>query len=372
MWKRPVVLAAIAVAVMWFCQFLTVRYNYGGNWTGLFCIARHMPVPPFLRAERLYIFEHSEGYDGQVFHLIAHDPWMTKGSPASMAGAPFRYQRILVPALAWIFALGHDEYIHATYVAVILAFGFAGVYWLARLAQLRGLHPAWGLAFIAVPATITSLDRMTVDIALAALCVAFALYLETGRTWLLVLILACATLTRETAALIVAGTCIFLLTRRQIVKSFAIGCSLLPAAAWFLYVNEGAAKSVAVSYLNPIPFYGLAERILHPAVYPLSASMRYVPILFDFISLAGIVLVLIISARLALARRWNAPAAAIYSLAIAIVFLGSRDVWEDAYNFGRVLSPLLLLTFVELWRDRLPRPFLAPHTNVHGSIRELR
>src|SRR5271165_2873564 len=113
--RRPSVLAAFAVAILWFCQFVTVRYNYGGNWTGLFCIAPHMPVPSFLSSERLYLFTNTDGYDGQIFHLIAHDPWMTRGSAAAIAGPGFRYQRIFVPALAWMLALGRDQYIHRTY-----------------------------------------------------------------------------------------------------------------------------------------------------------------------------------------------------------------------------------------------------------------
>src|SRR5260370_27150167 len=105
MLRRPSIIAALAVAVLWLCQFATVRYNYGGNWTGLFCIAPHMPVPEFLRSERLYIFQGTEGYDGQVFHLIAHDPWMRRGSAAGQRGAEVRYQRNFGPAPARALAL---------------------------------------------------------------------------------------------------------------------------------------------------------------------------------------------------------------------------------------------------------------------------
>jgi len=347
MFRRPSILAAIAVAFLWLCQFATVRYNYGGNWTGLFCIAPHMPVPDFLRSERLYIFQGTEGYDGQVFHLIAHDPWMTRGSARAVGGAAFRYQRILVPALAWMLALGRDEYVHAAYFAVILGFAFAGVFWLARLAQLRGRHPVWGLAFIAVPATITSLDRMTADIALAAFCVGFVLYAESG--WWVVAILACAALTRETAVPIIAGYCLFLLTRLQFARSIAAACALLPAGAWFLYVNHGGARSQATAYLNWIPLYGFLERIVHPAAYHLTGWRSAVAISFDFIALAGVALMLFAIARMALGARWNACTAPIYIFTIAVIFLQNRDVWEDAYNFGRVLSPLLVLAFLEEW-----------------------
>ncbi len=367
MFRRPPFLATLAVAALWLCQFATVRYNYDGNWTGLFCISPHMPVPEFLRSERLYIFAGTQGYDGQIFHLIAHDPWMTRGSAESISGAPFRYQRIFVPALAWVLALGRDEYIHATYFAVILGFAFAGVFWLARLAKLRGLHPAWGLAFVAVPATITSLDRMTADIALAAFCAGFALYAETGPAWRVILILACAALTRETGALIVVGYCIFELTRGKIAKAFAAACSLLPACAWFLYLSHGTGRSEAARYLNWIPLYGFIQRVFRPQVYPLPPSKAAISIAFDFIALLGIALLLIAVARMAMKRRWNPSTSAIYALALAAVFLRSRDVWEDAYNFGRVLSPLLFLAFIEQFTVR-PLAALAPILLVDSRI----
>jgi hypothetical protein len=352
---RPWLLAASTVAFLWLCQFATVRYNYGGNWTGLFCIGPRMPVPDFLRAEHLYLFEGTDGYDGQVFHLIAHDPWMTRGSAAAIGGADFRYQRILVPALAWTLALGRDQNIHAAYFAVILGFAFAGVFWLARLAQLRGRNAAWGFAFVMVPATITSLDRMTADVALAALTVAFVVYSQSA--WRVVAILACAALTRETAVPIVAGYCLYRLSRLEIAKSIAAACSLLPAGAWFLYVTHGGAKSHAVTYLTSIPLYGFFDRIIHPAVYSVVPWKASVETALDYVALLGVALTLIAVARLALGARWNASSPAIYLLSIAVAFLGSRDVWIDAYNFGRVLSPLLLLTFLE---QRFSLAALAP------------
>jgi len=355
MWRRPSILAASAIAVLWLCQFLTVHYNYAGNWTGLFCISPRMPVPEFLQSEQLYAVE-SNGYDGQVFHLIAHDPWMTRDAAASIGGAAFRYQRILVPALAWTLALDRDEWIHTAYFAVILGFVFAGVFWLARLAQRRGLHPAWGLVFAAVPATITSLDRMTSDVALAALCVGFVLYAETGPQWRLVFVLACAVLTRETAILIVAGYCGYLLSRRQVAKSMVAACALLPAGAWFLYVTRGQVHSDALSYIRWVPLYGFIERTIHPKVYALAAWKSGVCFAFDSFALAGIALVLWTVAEMAMKKRWTGTTVPIYTLAMAVIFLASRDVWEDAYNFGRVLSPLLLLVFIEQFPKR---PWLA-------------
>ena len=139
--KRPAVLALAAVLGMWLWQFATVHFNYGGNWTALFNTAPNWPRPAFLASEDVYTFPPgSLGYDGQMYHFIAHDPWMSRGAAAAMDDPALRYRRILVPALAWAVALGRDSAIHAAYIAVILGFVFLGVYWLAR--AMRNTRPA--------------------------------------------------------------------------------------------------------------------------------------------------------------------------------------------------------------------------------------
>lgn len=352
--RKAALLGLAAVAGLWLWQFLTVRYNYGGNWTALFRIRAGLPVPEFLKSEKLYVFD-DRGYDGQVYHLIAHDPWMRKGSREAIAGASFRYQRILVPALAWMIALGRDEWVDRAYFAVILAFAFVGVYWMALLAARWGLNEAWGLAFVLVPAAIVSIDRMTVDIALAAFVAGFALYAGKIPVWRVALLLACAALTRETALPIIGGYALYLLTRRKIRSAVLIAASALPAIGWFVYLERRELSPVA-SYGSWIPFGGFIERVIHPAHYSGAAWKAAIATGCDFLALAGIAIVLILTARLAFRRTWNAQAAAAYILAIAAIFLGSRGVWEEADAFGRVLTPLLLLVAIQYFE---PRPWLA-------------
>jgi len=354
--SKPAVIALLAVAAAFLWQLATVHFNYGGNWTALFCIRPSMPRPAFLAPENLYLFSGTEGYDGQVYHLIAHDPWMRKGAPAAIAGAAFRYQRIFVPALAWTLALGDDARVHAAYFSVILGFVFLGVYWLARFAATVGRSPAFGFAFLFAPATLVSLDRMTVDVALAALCAAFALYaprsvLKTA------LVLACAALTRETALPIIAAYAIFLIARRRFAHALLASASVLPAAAWYIAVSR-LGRSDAPDYLS-FPFAGLVNRFLHPALYSISPFKNAAATTFDYFALAGVVLAFVLSAHLALRRRSNPRAFAIYALALAAMLIGSRSVWEDAYAFGRVLTPWMLLLACEYLADR-PWLGLAP------------
>jgi hypothetical protein len=336
-------------------MFLTVHYNYGGNWTALFCIRASMPVPAFLKSENLYIFPNSEGYDGQVYHLIAHDPWMQKGSAGAIADVSFRYQRILVPALAWMLACGQDRWIHAAYFAVILAFVFVGVYWTAGIAVRFGRPALWGLVFLFAPATIVSLDRMTVDIALAAFAAGFAFYtIESSDrlSWKILVILACAALTRETALPIIAGYAIYLGTRKRLLQGALAAATVLPAAAWYLYLRRSADPSPVTSYLDWIPFAGFGERIVHPAVYASTHWKNLVATTCDYLALAGIALALIFAVRLALRRQWDAQSAAVYALAIATAFVRSPSVWQEVYAFARVLTPLLLLAGFQVLRSR--------------------
>src|SRR5579871_1194111 len=157
-------------------MFLTVRYNYGGQWTALYFIGPTIPQIPPITREHPYLWQGTHGYDGQTFHVMAHDPWIRNGPPESLEIAPFRYVRILVPLLAWLLALGRDAWVDPAYYFVIVASGFFGAYWTSRWAMRAGLSAAWGLVFAAAPASITGVDLMLPDITLAALCAGFAVY----------------------------------------------------------------------------------------------------------------------------------------------------------------------------------------------------
>ena len=365
MTKRPAVLGLIAAALTFAWQFATVHFNYNGNWTGLFCIRPSMPVPAFLKSENLYLFQGTEGYDGQVYHLIAHDPWMRKGSPDAIVGAAFRYQRIFVPALAWTLALGNDSRIHAAYFTVILAFVFLGVYWCARFAVSTGRSTAWGFVFLLAPATLVSIDRMTVDIALAAFCAGFALYADRS-IWKTSIILVCAALTRETAVPIILAYAIFLILARRFAHAMIAAATIAPAAIWHIAVSR-LGPSDAPDYIKPIPFTGFVDRIIHPAVYSISPLKNALALAFDYLALAGVALAFALTIFLAFRRRWNPRAASIYALALAAMLIGSRSVWEDAYAFGRVLTPWTLLIALEELRER-PWLGLAPMLSAAPRI----
>ena len=351
---------------MWLWQFATVHFNYGGNWTALFSTAPNWPRPAFLAAENLYTFPGSLGYDGQMYHLIAHDPWITRGAVAAMDDPALRYRRILVPALAWALALGRDSAIHTAYFAVILGFTFLGVYWLAGAMVIQGRHPAWGLMFVLMPATLVSMDRMTVDVALAALTAGFVLYWESR--WRVFPILVCAALTRETGVLLTFGLGVFLLSRRRFSDLVWTAASTLPAIFWYVYVHGHAPSgptTTPADVASLIPLGGWIERVAHAAVYPLPRWQALAAVELDYVALAGVALLLGHAVWLAWSRRWNARAAVIYVFAAAVVSIRSQSVWEDAFSYGRVVTPLMILLAAE---DARPRLAFAPVALVDARI----
>jgi len=100
-------LGCAALAFFW--QSLTVHFNYGGNWTALFCIGSQYERPPELNIERPYVFQNSPGYDGAVYHYIAHDPFMQHDLLPYVDAPRYRYRRILIPLAAYTLALGRME-----------------------------------------------------------------------------------------------------------------------------------------------------------------------------------------------------------------------------------------------------------------------
>jgi len=108
---------------------VVVHYNYGWNWTALFCTGDRLWQPRGL-AETVWLFKDSAGYDGQMYHYIAHDPFFQRSFDRYVDAPRLRYRRILLPGLAYLLAIGQGRFIDAAYIGLVLASISLG--WLAR------------------------------------------------------------------------------------------------------------------------------------------------------------------------------------------------------------------------------------------------
>jgi hypothetical protein len=333
------------------CQALMVHIDYSGNWTGLFYTGSEFkPVPLPLRAENVYMFKGSVGYDGQEYHYIAHDPFLTRGFSSSLDDPQYRYRRILVPGLAFLFALGRDRAIDPAYIGVVLLFILMGSYWLARLSVALAYSPWVGLLFGAVPAVLISVARLTVDVALAACCVGFVLYVREQSPYKLYGVLVMATLARETGLILIAAYAIYLLSEKRLREAIVFSTAVVPMACWYLFVrlHTPPIPSANVTRLiSLVPFSGLIGRIIHPYPYPFLRVHRWLCDVLDLLALCGIVACLVWAFGRAFRRAWSPLSISIYLFLLMTMILSRGEAWTEVNGFGRTMTPLLLLSALD-------------------------
>jgi len=326
-------------------QFLTVQYNRQGNWTALFLTGQAFAPPPELAAGT-YRFP-GTGYDGQFYRYVAHDHFFQRGLRKYMDGPVTRYRRILVPVLAFVLAGGHQPWIDGAYILVIAFFVLLGTFWLSRWSALHGHHPAWGLAFLLIPATLISMDRMTVDVALAALTVGATFYYETESWPYLYGVLVLAGLTRETGMLLAAGFCAVELLRRRFARSTIWASTILPTLAWYGFVQRSSPGRADYG----VPRWFLTSQdttlfgfIVHPPRYPLPPLLEAFTRSLDALALAAMLGAFLIAVFAVRTRLTNPLAiSALLFAAVGIALIGHPKYWEDCNEYARVFSPLLIL-----------------------------
>jgi hypothetical protein len=330
--------AVLAAALVGSWQWLTVTANFGGNWTALFCTGGAIRQPPLAKAEGIYLFQGSTGYDGQFYHYVAHDPLMRTNLSAYMDAPELRYRRILIPALAYGLALGRSSWIHAAYEAVFLLAVALGVYWSCRYAVQAGLRAAWGWLFVLLPAIPISMDRLVIDFGLATIGAGFLLY-AAAPSWRLFLLLTCAVLVRETGILMVLAYCGHLLWRREIRTAAIFLLSAAPAAVWYVYA-AGVTESERL--FKPLPLGGILKALWEPPRYPPDTPLLLAVHTADYLALFGMLLAYGMGLYW-FVRRPSDPiciAAGLFSL--LGILIPYRGAWTHVYHYGRVYTPLLI------------------------------
>jgi len=353
--QKAVACGLAAAALSWTWLALTVQFNYEGRWTALFRTGSRFIAPPAaLEGENIYLFPDS-GYDGQMYHYIAHDPFIRRGFSSSIDLPRFRYHRILVPLAAWTLALGRDAWVDRAYVIVVLGFVFLGSYWLSRLAMLHGRRPALGLLFLFCPATIISLDRMLLDVSAAALALAIVYYYSGERILPLWISIAAACLGRESGIVTSAALIAHSLWRdRRSFQPAVMASAFAPAALWYLYVN-GRTQPFTSGPISLIPFRYLIGRLIQPFDYTLPPAVEAAAQLGDGLCLAALLLCVYYAVSRLREIRGTALGWAIVAWVLFLACLSFPPVWEESYAYGRIFTPLVLLAAVDGFRrhDRL-------------------
>jgi hypothetical protein len=343
-------------------QFLTVHFNYGGNWTALFCHGSQYPLPAGLAAEHIYVFRNSGGYDGQSYHYMAHDPFDRTDVGRGVPDPALRYPRILLPGMAHLLAMGRPGRVDASLLFCSLVFLGLGAYWLAQLLERAGVHPLFAALYVVVPVAIISLDRMVVDVPVASLALGFAVYVDSNsdRPWKLYVVLAAAALCRETGFLLFAAYAIRLVTLRRYRRIAIFATALLPAVLWTFWVRRAMPGGAGVGLGALVPVWGMLRAVLHPRHYAFSAPVVAVIQTLWWLQLAGIVLAIVLALCSVRKLGKSAVRNACFLWACFAIVL-PPGVYDDPFAGARILAPLLMFQFLEGggW-TRLPLLLVTP------------
>lgn len=356
---KPAAVALLAAAALawWALVVYAVR---GGNWTALFLTGSAGPVPRALVSENVYVFPHT-GYDSQFYHYLAHDPFLRRDFQASFDAPALRWRRILVPLCAWLLVAGQDRWIDRAFIAVMLALFYLGAWWMARYLEQFGLPAWWGLAYLLLPTSLITLDRLVVDLPLVTFSIGFLIYTREEAPFKLYLLLAAAILARETGLLLLVAWLLSLVAQRRIRAALFHATAALPAAAWFLYVASQTAPTVMLGWAWRFPFQqpwaAVQWFFTHP---PANAIDRFAMVL-DLLAIAGSALAIFLG--LSLLRRPRVPgesAAAVFALfAVLLTSISDLATFTDIFGQGRILGPLTALLAC-LGAGRRNRLFLVP------------
>ncbi|WP_321473355.1 hypothetical protein [uncultured Paludibaculum sp.] len=329
LWRSPLVLACAAVLLALSWQATKVHALHHGQWTALFYTSSTAPVPPDLRPGTA-VFPPGSDYDGQFYRYIAHDLW-PPFEYSAYVDAPFnRYTRVLFPALGRLLALGNPGWVDQGIIAAVLLTVFCGVFWSAQFFLLRNRAAAWGLLFLVLPATISSVDRLITDSLLAALTVAFLRFSSARALWP---VAAAAALTREYGAVIAAALAFS--TRRVVLYLTAAA----PAVSWWILVWKYCPPGQPAREFGFLPL-ALIHRIATPRAPWLLAVL-------DLMAITGLVVCLVLVARWAWPHRTEAAPLAVLLWSVLAMVTGGPNIMYEPFSWARVFSPLFCWVLYE-------------------------
>ena len=365
--RRAITIAAVAVLIAASWLVVNIVFQYSGNPTGPFYTGAKTPLPSALSAGHAFRVNDDVGYDAQFYHLIAHDPLNRRGFLSYLDNQRLRWRRIGVPALAALLAAGSDRGVDYVYISIELVFVFLGTLWLIWYvqSQSQSLQAGWGLTFLLIPAVAVSLDRLTIDLPLVAICIGLALYADAPTPgWQVYAMLCAAPLIRETGMIVVLGWCVYRIVQRDARGAALAAVSAVPAVAWWRYVQTHTPPD-GTDWLSSYPFSGIINRTLQGTGDPTSTSWLRAANVFEDVALAGMWMALALAFYLAWKRRGKFIEITAILFAAFTAALGRFDLWSSAYATGRTMSPLLILLALLAFQKRrvlyaLPLLFFVP------------
>lgn len=308
------------------------------------------------------------GYDGQFYYRLALHPFSDRQTADGMKidTPPYRQQRLLLPILAHLLALGHVKWIPWTLLAVNYLAICALALSAGLLAQRFSLPPLDGLAIPFLPGLVLGLARDLTEPLAISLMVLAVLLLQTNRTRVAAATLSLAVVSRETTVVLAGALLlhsIWRAMRRQLAWSDAM-VWLLPCATYVAIqlwmfsrwgqfpVLAGGGNVDRVPLLTLISFAAWAMRIW---TAPSILSLLY----HFFLSGELIFIVGLIALATAEFKTSSITPGIKFGWAAYVLLAAffSNMIWVEDWSFLRACCELMALGFAILIGARM-RPLL--------------
>lgn len=348
-------------AIPWFCAILLAIVGWqvfycaaatGGKPSGLFFIGEGMHWPG--GDPGTYVYPNSNGYDGQIYRVIAHDPGM-RGAGNALYGPRYWYRRIAIPAAAALLGRGNPAAIDLWYIAITdLVMAFGGLCFVRLAAGL--CHPGLAAAiYCAIPAVVASTDRMVVDGPMLALTVAAWWFYRERRFPSLLATLAAAALTRETAICIAGGAALAHLLDRRYRRAALCGAALVPAMGWWGWLALHTGPTPMDAQLSA-PLWPQIARLFWRFWRAGSPAFNLAMQALDWLAMATLVAafawVAAVAAKEFRAGRLKDDTALVLPMAGAATFFSNPVLITEPYHFMRHASVLTAWVALRLLRMR--------------------
>jgi hypothetical protein len=284
-------------------------------------VAREIPTAPI---------ETAHGHDGQIFYAIGVDP-AAIDTPGDIV-PPYRFRRILYPALSSVFGtLSGTALLWGMIAVVVISTGLAAGA-VGGLSSQRSLPFVAPLAVVLNPGVWLSAMFLTAD----SLALAFGLLglwafanNRDGWAWLA---LAAAALTKETHLVFAFSLAGYLFTsgeRRRALTYLVV--PTIPLAAWLAYIAFRVGNPLVSGDNLGLPFEGVIASL---RLWPANTGVEN---FFTGVTLLGALTAITVIVRRLRLGTW---------LVIPWLLLGllsSHYVWDLGNNSIRTLAPLFTL-----------------------------
>lgn len=304
----------------------------GGVPEGLLFAGSDQAVHPLVVEElpRTPVFE-GDGHDGQIFYAVALDlrgEWV----PDTLLSAPYRYRRILYPALASGFgALDGQALLWGMIALAALPVGLASGA-AAMLFSGSRLVLFAPIAVLANPGTWLSVRMLTADnLALALGLLAVVAFVRRKDAWAVVA-LAAAALTKEPSLAFAVGLAGYAWFEGERPRSLRLMAgATLPMLAWWAYVAVAVGNPLDSGGNVSLPFGGIVASV---PVWP-NQSAR------DWFYLSAVLLGCGVSTWVLVKgqKMW----AWLVAPWLLIASVTSHLVWHLGNNAVRALGPVLTI-----------------------------